>query len=67
MIKLYADRFTTAANVLILESDMVFTGWRDECFFAAGRQRVRTFCVGHVLDKADDIWKRGTEHAQREH
>mmetsp|Transcript_9015 Transcript_9015/g.28625 ORF Transcript_9015/g.28625 Transcript_9015/m.28625 type:complete len:267 (-) Transcript_9015:104-904(-) len=63
VVKLYADRFTTAANVLILEADMVFTGWRDKCFFAEGRQRVRTFCVGYARDKADDIWKRGTEHA----
>lgn len=62
IVKLYADTYTDAEMVLILESDMIFTQWKRKCFFDQNNKPL-AFCLNFEEDKAGKIWKRGTEHA----
>lgn len=68
LVKVYADQFTSAPRVLILEADLILSRWDDECFFGvdeSGRYngKMKVYCVDFEAGNSSSVWKLGTDHA----
>jgi len=61
LVKLYADEYLKEEYILHVESDSIFTEWKQSCFFDEFG-RIRMFCKPFSAG-ATDVWKKGTEYS----